>query len=65
MGDWKAVRPEPGGALELYNLKDDLAESNNVAAANPEVMAGIEEYLKRARLEPRKQTQPEHDWWTK
>jgi arylsulfatase A-like enzyme len=65
MGHWKAVRPEPGDALELYNLKDDLAESNDVAAANPEVMAKIEEYLKRARLEPRKQTQPDHDWWTK
>jgi hypothetical protein len=38
MGDWKAVRLGPGEALELYNLKTDLGETNNVAAANPEVV---------------------------
>ena len=33
MGDWKAVRPKPNGALELYNLKTDVAEKNDVASA--------------------------------
>ena len=50
-GDWKAVRLEPGKPLELYNLKTDLAETENVAEKNPEVVARIENYLKTARTE--------------
>ena len=34
-GDWKAVRHAPGKALELYNLKNDLEEEEDVAASNP------------------------------
>jgi len=49
MGDWKAVRLEPGKPLELYNLKTDLGETENVAAKNPKVVARIEAYLKTAR----------------
>jgi arylsulfatase A len=65
MGDWKAVRPKPNGPLELYNLKQDIAETKDVAAGNPKVMARIEEYLKTARVEPRPQQEPKDDWWTK
>ena len=62
MGEWKAVRPEPGGELELYNLREDPAETNNVAVEQPEVMAKIQGFLKTARTEPRPQDQPEHGW---
>jgi arylsulfatase A-like enzyme len=51
MAGWKAIRPQPGGPLELYNLKTDLGEKQNVAAQNPEVVAKIEEYLKTARTD--------------
>jgi len=51
MGDWKAVRLLPGQPLELYNLKTDLGEKENVASKNPEVVAKIEAYLKTARTE--------------
>ncbi len=50
-GDWKAVRFGVDGPLELYNLKDDLMEKTNTAAAHPEVVAKIETYLKTARTE--------------
>src|ERR1051326_3465170 len=51
MGDWKAVRPQVGEPLELYNLKTDLGEKQNVASQNPEIIAKIETYLKTARTE--------------
>jgi arylsulfatase A-like enzyme len=51
MGDWKAVRNAPGSPLELYNLKTDLGEKNDVASKRPVVVKKIEAYLKTARTE--------------
>jgi len=51
MGDWKAVRNAPDSPLELYDLKNDLGEQNNVAVKHPEVVKKIEDYLKTARTE--------------
>jgi arylsulfatase A-like enzyme len=50
-GDWKAIRNGPSLALELYNLATDLAESKNVAAANPEIVARAESLLKTAHVD--------------
>ncbi len=61
-GDWKAVRPRPDAPVELYNLKDDIGETKNVAETNPRVMARIAQILKTARVEPRPQTQPPTKW---
>ena len=52
-GDWKAVRLEPGKALELYNLKLDPGEAKNLASEHPEVIAKIEARLRTARTESR------------
>jgi hypothetical protein len=51
MGWWKAVRPAKDVPLELYDLSRDRAETRDVAAANPQVIARIEAYLKTARTE--------------
>ena len=51
MGDWKAVRPQADEPLELYNLKTDLGEKQDVAKNNPEVVAKFEAYFKTARTE--------------
>ena len=51
MGDWKAVRKSPDSPLELYDLKNDLGEQNDVAAKHPEVVKKIEDYLRTARTE--------------
>jgi len=51
MGDWKAVRPQAGEPLELYNLKTDLGEKTNVATQHPDVVAKFEAYFKSARTD--------------
>jgi len=50
-GPWKAIRPQLGAPLELYDLRTDVGEEHNVAAQHPDVVARVEEYLKGARTE--------------
>lgn len=49
-GDWKAVVPS-GKKLELYDLSKDLGETNNVAAANPEIALQLTELMAASRTE--------------
>ena len=59
-GPWKALRrnlatPAEGAAeivvkTELYNLGDDPAESRDVAAAHPDVVARLEAIMKREHV---------------
>jgi arylsulfatase A-like enzyme len=51
MGKWKAVRLGVDSKLELYNLKADISETDNVANSYPEIIGKIEEYLTNARTE--------------
>ena len=50
-GDWKAVRNGPGVPLELYDLASDLAETKNLAAAKPDIVARAEAFMKAARTD--------------
>jgi len=51
MGDWKAVaRPIGGDDIELYNLKNDLDESDDVAAKHPDVVAKAREIFQREHV---------------
>lgn len=44
-GDWKLMEFYEDGRLELYNLRDDIGEKNNLAAAQPDRAKAL-----RARL---------------
>jgi len=44
-GDWKLIEYFEDGALELYNLKDDIGETRNLAAAMPDRAAALRERL--------------------
>jgi arylsulfatase A len=48
-GDWKAVRNGPSLPIELYDLKSDVGETKNLAAAKPDLVARAEAILKSAR----------------
>ena len=52
MGDWKLIEYFEDGALELYNLKNDLGEKTNLAVKEP---AKVKE-LHDAMLKWRKET---------
>ncbi|HPA46056.1 MAG TPA: arylsulfatase [bacterium] len=47
-GDWKGVRIGQNAPVELYNLKDDPAEKDNIAAQHPDVVKTIDEMMKEA-----------------
>jgi arylsulfatase A-like enzyme len=48
-GDWKAVRNGPSQSIEIYDLKSDVGETKNLAAARPDLVARAEAILKSAR----------------
>jgi arylsulfatase A-like enzyme len=51
MGNWKAVWRMKTGKIELYDLAKDLAETNDVAAANPAIARQILAIMKREHVE--------------
>ncbi len=48
IGDWKGYRIGGwDGDIELYNLKNDIGEANNIAAKNPEIVKTIADIMKK------------------
>jgi arylsulfatase A-like enzyme len=62
-GDWKAVRPKPEGAVELYNLKTDRGESRDLAKSEPAVAERMEKFMRGARTAPRSLNEPGVYYW--
>lgn len=60
IGDWKGVRqnllprgkkaPPPDMKIELYDLKNDPAESKDVAASHPDIVAQIEKVMREQHV---------------
>lgn len=46
-GDWKILRNHPFQPYELYNLKDDPQEKNDLAKANPKILEDLATALSR------------------
>lgn len=44
-GDWKLIESFEDGHVELYNLKDDLSETNDLAAKMPDRAADLQKKL--------------------
>ncbi len=49
MGDWKLIESFEDGRLELYNLKDDLGETRNLALREPKIREHLRANLARWR----------------
>ena len=53
MGNWKGIRKDifDGNLnLKLYNLKDDIRESHDVAPDNPAIVRKIESIMKEEHV---------------
>ena len=53
MGDWKVVRTgmnKGNMRLELYNLSQDIGESNNIADAHPEIIRRAEQVMREQHV---------------
>ncbi|WKN41877.1 arylsulfatase [Tunicatimonas pelagia] len=49
MGNWKGIRePMFTGDIQLFNLENDISETNNVASQNPEVVEDITRIMDEA-----------------
>lgn len=49
-GDWKCVTIHPNQPLELYNLKEDPEETNNLAQKYPRRVKEFDEEMQRMHI---------------
>jgi len=50
-GDWKAVSNGPSKPIELYDLANDVAETKDLAAEKPDLVAKAESLMKSMRVD--------------
>jgi arylsulfatase A len=52
--NWKAVKLNinkiPQGEIELYDLSNDISETNNIASSNPEIVKKMEAIMNREHI---------------
>lgn len=48
MRHWKAIRPNKNAPWELYNLNQDISETNNIAATHSDVLRQMQTYAQAA-----------------
>jgi arylsulfatase A len=51
MGDWKALRLKPKQRTQLFDLRADLGEKNDVADQHPDIVARAEQIFTSGRTD--------------
>lgn len=58
-GKWKIVRHGAASPWELYDLSEDPSEKNDLAAVHPDIVASMDAWVARNRVDPPEQIEPE------
>ncbi len=59
-GKWKIARTRNNQPWELYDLSNDIGETNNLAAKHPELLKQLAKLADQARVPMRAQSEPKH-----
>ncbi len=51
IGNWKAVRYNLGSDIQLYDIKEDEGETNNLAQYHPEIINKAQDIFKNSRID--------------
>ncbi len=62
MGNWKAILPRNNKPLELYNLREDIGETDNVAEKHPKIAYKMKSILEEAHIPPREYEKEPPTW---
>jgi arylsulfatase A-like enzyme len=46
-GEWKLIKRYEGTPFELYNLKNDMSEENDLAGSNPQMVSKLNRKLEK------------------
>ncbi|MDP6468965.1 MAG: arylsulfatase [Pirellulaceae bacterium] len=48
-GDWKILQSRPAGSFELYNIRNDISEENNLADKHPDIVDRMKSLIEQSR----------------
>ena len=58
--NWKIARQRSDQPWELYNLANDIGETNNLAGKHPKKVKQMAALVEKARVPMRPQREPQH-----
>lgn len=53
IGPWKAFRPRPDASIRIFNLDQDIGETNDLAAEHPDLVSQFEEIFLQESIPPK------------
>ncbi len=58
MGRFKAIRKNENAKVELYDLAEDIGETNDISSEHLDIAAKMGRIMKEAHMRPRPQIEP-------
>jgi arylsulfatase A len=62
LGDWKGIDPGQNKPFELYDLKNDISETTNIAEQHPKIVKQIKDIILKEHKPPRKYRKEPPAW---
>ena len=58
MGSFKAIRKNENAKVELYDLTEDIGETNDISSEHPDIAKKLGAIMNDAHTDPRPQIEP-------